>query len=331
MNFVSSINVISGANACGKTSILEAIWCSANGRSFRTKHVNDIIREGADIVQTHFIMQKDGLAHHIGFRRNWEKNRFIHNDVSIDSAQRMSRLVPLVFIGPDGLRFLLEEPELRRRFIDRALFLNDEEYWGVWKDYRRALKQRNLSLRQKSDLSEIIAWEKVLVEKEGFLRKRREDYLQELQGFFGEFLGMFFDDNDNARTRLEYYPGYSRKELYASVLERQRLLDTKQLYTFSGAHRGDVEVLYNDSKITNKFSRGQLKMVVFALYFAQLAMSMKCGVSPIVLIDDFSSELDEQFRLKVLSCLSKNKNQVFISTVDEKYISNCDYESIRLK
>ena len=318
-HFEPDINIISGANACGKTTVLEGLWCGVNGQSFRTVYLDDVIAEDKELAQIHMAFDAD-QSHKIGFSRAHGQSKFNHNTQALTSPQSISQLVPMLFIGPDSLRCLMEAPALRRKFLDRALFLQNPDYFKIWKDYRRTLLQRNSCLKQRLDKTVIMAWEAGLISLADQLTQLRQAYLEQLLPKMQTYLHRFFPDINFAEVELRYAPGYPRKMSYAEVIERQRALDQKQQFTGSGPHRADIEILYKQTKLANRLSRGQLKIATYALYFAQLAVNHDAGVYPLLLLDDFSSELDERYRTMILETISEQSIRTLITTVDAQLV-----------
>lgn len=184
IDFHHKVNIIIGENAQGKTNLLEALYIMSLGKSFRTSKDNEMIRFGSDLARVKTLSEKDGedLSIEIGLIKN-------KKSLKIDGIKksRLSELLENVYVvifSPDDLRIVKEEPEKRRKFIDRELCQLKPVYYDSLSKYKKALSQRNFLLKEERvDLSVLDIWDielakygaRIIAYRGGFYRKAERD------------------------------------------------------------------------------------------------------------------------------------------------------------
>ena len=169
----SRINIISGANGSGKTSLLEGIHILGLGRSFRTHQLRNVIQQGASEM-TLFARLDDEQDTTLGIRR-LRAQRELELRIKSQKQVRLVELaekMPLQLINPDAFRLLEGPPSGRREFLDWGVFHVKHEFFSTWKRARRALKHRNALLRRgRIQVEELDVWEKELAASTSLTRK----------------------------------------------------------------------------------------------------------------------------------------------------------------
>ena len=147
LEFGAGNNLIFGANASGKTSILEAVGYLGRGRSFRGANTRDLVRHGSDEFLVVGKANTGTRTVSIGVR-NSRSGLEVHADgEKRSSAAALAEALPLQIIDPDIHDLVAGGPENRRRYIDWMAFHVEHGYLETWRRFRRALKQRNAALR----------------------------------------------------------------------------------------------------------------------------------------------------------------------------------------
>ena len=146
LEFDGRCNLISGANASGKTSLLEAIFFLGRGRSFRTARNETLIRKGADELLLTGRFEAGGSVRPVGVRYSREGFEARAAGNRIGSLAELATILPVQAIDPEVHRLVEEGPQERRRYLDWGVFHVEPRFVEQWRRYQRALKQRNAAL-----------------------------------------------------------------------------------------------------------------------------------------------------------------------------------------
>ncbi len=313
IEFSPEVTIITGANGSGKTSLLEAVYISLQGTSFR----------GSDGD----LLQKDSPWWKIDVVLNDQQTRTIKYDPAktpsrkqfvIDSkttARIPAKLKhPVVLFDPDDLRLLHGSPTRRRQFIDRFISQLNPLYGPALRKYERAMKQRNNLLKSAyiSD-DQLFAWNIALAEHGAYIIEQRiafiEQINQNLSGLYQSIAGTH--DEVSIHYSHTFVGDIKQKllnELHAHA-ERDRYLGN----TSVGPHRHDVIFQINTSPALSTASRGEARTIVLALKFLEVDIIERLtGKQPIILLDDVFSELDAS-RQKLLTSQLKG-HQIIITS-----------------
>ncbi len=343
----SGFNFICGPNGSGKTSVIEAIHYLSLARSFRTSTYQYLIQQGKPQFNLFAQIKEDGLEVDtaIGLARPRLGEPTIK--INADPITRMVDLIDHIYvqiIHPQGVELLTKAAEMRRAFLDWGVYYTDPEFKQLWLQYRKTLKQRNSLLRRdaprreqrgrsvgapsplSSELStamssnwgaaELAVWDETLARLSELITQKRQAYLEQLQGILQEMVGQFLPD---FKLKFELYQGWEKGQdlrvLLAQNLEKDRGLG----YTLYGCHRADLKIKNNTLSAGATLSRGQLKMLVYAMRLAQgMLLKQLTNRTCIYLIDDLNSELDERAQRILLETLARCSHQVFISNIQQE-------------
>lgn len=313
IEFSPEVTIITGINGSGKTSLLEAVYVSLQGSSFR----------GSDGE----LLQKESPWWKIDVTLNDQQTRTIKYDplktpsrkqFVIDSkttARIPTKLKhPVVLFDPDDLRLLHGSPTRRRQFIDRFISQLNPLYGPALRKYERAMKQRNNLLKSAyiSD-DQLFAWNIALAEHGAYVIEQRiafiEQINQNLAGLYQDIAGTH--DEVSIHYSHTFVGDIKQKllnELHAHA-ERDRYLGN----TSVGPHRHDVIFQINNSPALSTASRGEARTIVLALKFLEVEIiESLTGKQPIILLDDVFSELDAN-RQKLLTSQLKG-HQIIITS-----------------
>ncbi len=316
LTFSSGLNLISGENAAGKTSLLEAIYILGRASSFRSSSLDRAISHGQDIFQLVARLQRD-------------TDRFIPVGVSrtpgqliarVDSApvRRLSELAalfPLQWVG-GNLHGLIENgPPVRRQFLDWGLFHVKPEYIPVWKQFQKLIKQRNAALRAASSPREIAVWDRDLANCGESLDTYRANYLKQINECLLVTMRDFIDSSES--LEIQYRRGWSVEKDYRTVLEESLSTDREHGFTRSGPQRADFSLKYRSRSVGEALSRGQQKLLVIGLKLCQaLLLKTQTGNQSLFLLDDLGAELDGENQAKVMNRLIELDSQVFATAIE---------------
>lgn len=318
----SGLNLIAGANASGKSSVLEAIQLLCTGRSFRSRRAEDFIRRGAAKARVHAgVREEDGDLLAVGVEKRPGSTRMRFAETEVRSASVLARRLPLVVIPPDSQRLVFDGADLRRRLLDWGLFHVEQDYVSVHQNYRRVLQQRNAQLRTAPVPQALAPWNAELEEVAGQLHALRQVHLQRILPRVSKLAG----ELARVEVSIHYRPGWDETVPLSQVLTTTLARDAARGYTGAGPHRADLELRVGALPAHQVLSRGEAKLVCVALWLA-LARDhqSQSGRAPVILIDDLAAELDPENRQRVLETLFELGFQSFVTSVSKRLLQDTD-------
>ena len=314
-----TFNAITGPNGSGKTSLLEAIYLVSRGQSFRTRKIDRVIAEsGETLVVRADLCDTSGREHSNAVQRTRGERR---PEMRVDgreaaSTAALAENLPVLLLHSASQELVSGGPALRRQFVDWGVFHVEHEFIEQWRRFRRALEQRNALLRHgRMTPAQHQPWETMLAESAEIIDTYRKGYLEQLRPLFGEVLSQL--QPELAAVSIGYHRGWdARSDLY-SQLEAHRERDLRYRATSEGPHRADVPLVWEGEPAAERLSRGQAKLVVYALKLAQgMLLRQQAGRTSVYLLDDLPAELDSQHRQRVLELLEPLQAQVFVTGVE---------------
>ncbi|MCD9085185.1 DNA replication/repair protein RecF [Stenotrophomonas sp. SY1] len=316
------INLITGANGAGKTSLLEALHLMAYGRSFRGRVRDGLVQKGAENLDVFVEWQEQpggdgsGVNRKAGMRHSghaW-KGRLDGEDVP--QLGTLCAALAVVTFEPGSHALVSGGSEPRRRFIDWGLFHVEPDFLPLWRRYTRALKQRNALLKAGAPGKQLDAWDWELAEAGTPLTSRRQQYLERLQERAVAIAAELAPGLE--LQTLELQPGWRRHEMpLADALLLARDRDRTAGYTSVGPHRADWSVGFAQIPGRDALSRGQAKLTALACLLAQADdYAAQRGEWPVIALDDLGSELDRNHQQRVLQHLGATPAQVFITATE---------------
>lgn len=312
------VNLIVGANASGKSSLLEGIHLLCTGRSFRSRRPEEFIRRGASEVRVLArIKQDEGEGVAAGIEKGARSTRIRYAESEIRSASVLARHLPLILIPPDSQRLVFDGADLRRRLLDWGLFHVEHDYAAVYQSYRRVLQQRNAQLRTAPDPDALAPWNVELEATGEQLHRLRQIHLQRIL----PRVSRLATELSRLEVSIHYKPGWDETVPLARALAAILDRDAARGYTGIGPHRADLELRINGQQAHQVLSRGEAKLTCVALWLAQASdHQAQSGCAPVVLIDDLAAELDPENRHRVFEILSQLEVQSFVTSVSEEAV-----------
>ena len=339
-----AVSVFYGANAQGKTTLLEAIYLLAIARSYRAENEREVVNfqsatEGGQAL-VGGIVEKEGerLAVYVGYQSvphaaslqdSGTKRYTVRKEIRVSRVRRTATelvgMVNAVLFTAEDIQLVFGPPSGRRRYLDILISQADNQYLKGLQRYQKVVQQRNQLLRLVRDgraaPDELEFWDGELVREGAFLIWKRHEAMGTLRPWcaqrHGELSGL---DED---FRLEYRPSVpvgedatvtenNFREALASAQSKERATGV----TAAGPHRDDFSLLINQVDMGTFASRGQARTIALTLRLAEAAyLSSVRQEAPIILLDDVLSEMDSSRRLLVLEQLTQYQ-QVLITTTD---------------
>ena len=306
---------IVGENGSGKTSLLEAIYFLAHGRSFRANQREKLLPPQTDFLRVVGRVQtaRGELVADIEYGKQGTRANLAGQGIS--GIAEIAEILPVQVIDPGVHRLIEEGSARRRRLLDWGVFHVKHEFLGVWRRYQRALQQRNAVLRSNGDEQLLAAWEGELGTAGHRVDTLRSEYASQL---LPHFVGIAEQLLGAQGARFSYRRGWAAEhELVAQLIE-SRPRDQRLRTTTVGAHRADVAFAFEGAPARDRVSRGQQKLLAAAFILAQLAFQAAQGAPPACLmLDDPAAELDVDNLGKLLAAVSKIPAQLVITSVHE--------------
>lgn len=321
ITFNENTNVFYGNNAQGKTNILEALYFCALGRSFRTHKEAELIhfKDSQSIIKVKY--QKNQRENEIEISLNKKNSKIIKlNGIKLNRNSELVGHINLVIFSPDDIMILKQGPALRRKFLDILISQLKPKYLHELNEYNKILEQRNAMLKSKR-VDTLDIWNEQLAKQTEKIYQYRSEYIQKLQ----EKLERIHPNltNQKETIKMTYKTRFQNKESFLRILEENKNLDLLRGYTSEGAHREDFEICINEKSLNLYGSQGQHRTAVLALKIAEMdIIKEEIGENPVLLLDDVTSELDEN---RVLAIFEVVKDyQVLITCTDMNSILKYD-------
>jgi len=320
--FDKQVNLIVGENGSGKSSLLEAIYLLGLGRSFRTHLTNRVIQYD----QAHFTLYSEILHQERTVPIGLQKSKGGETTLKIDGQivkklASLTQYIPMQLITPESYTLLSGSPKNRRAYLDWGVFYHDPLFYSNWSRIKRILKQRNAALKQCNAYKELEVWDNELCFLSEQISEQRADYFAKLQPLLTETIADFLPE---FTIDSRFFCGWDTKNKPLAQYLADNFQRDKQLgYTSVGPQKADLKIKINNLPVDDVLSRGQLKLLVYALRLAQgLFLNAIDNKQCVFLIDDFSSELDRT-RQKILAKHIIDSNaQVFISAITSNSIED---------
>lgn len=326
-----ALTVLVGPNAIGKTNIVEAIQLVATGSSFRSPEWPEVVRWGAE--RAAIKMTAEGQSSHAdielrvtnGGSRSW----FVGGLPKRRMADA-TRFVPVVAFTPDDLLLVKGPAEQRRSAIDTLGEQLSATYGALRRDYMRVVRQRNVLLREEATASDLAPWDAQLVTLGARLhvhRRRLTTRVSEAAAPVygrlapGEDLSLSVTDRCGTQAlSADKVMNVACVEAALSVeLQRRQADERSRKTTVVGPHRDDIVFLLNGRDARAYASQGQQRTIALAWKWAEVAVvSDMLHRTPVLLLDDVMSELDEA-RRRALTDLVQEDVQTFVTTTSTHY------------
>jgi len=308
--------LISGPNASGKTSLLEAMYVLGRGRSFRTRRLEHLIRHGAE----RFVVFGEVHTAHRQVPMGVEGSRAgIRAQIDGGKPSSLAELalqLPVQIIDPEVHHLIEEGPSRRRRFLDWGVFHVEQSFVGHWQRYQQVLKQRNAALKAHQPRAIVSAWDSDLVRSGELLSAARARYVTALspraEAIGRNLLGM--------ELSLSYRSGWAKDQSMAEALQQSWSHDQEAGATQIGPHRAELAIRLDGTAVKDRISRGQQKLLAAALLIAQIKLFPEGSpVQPSLLLDDPAAELDDERLAGLIREVSSQSVQLIVTTLHGEF------------
>ena len=326
--FSPGLNLFTGDNGAGKTSLLEALYFLGRAQSFRTAQPAQAIRSGAEsLLVTGQLAAPDGGTTAVGVERSRTAARIRLAGRPVSGLAELVARFPFQVLTPDSHELLDGGPRARRRYLDWGVFHVEPSFLPTWRRFGRALQQRNAALRSHASLPELTVWDRELAVTADILDHQRATYIAELSPVLARYIAQFVEVPG---LRWAYRRGWSPDMEYLAALQEGVETDRRYGFTRLGPHRADLAPLIGNRPAHERISRGQQKLIVTAMVLAQGALyQAQRGAPCLFLIDDLASELDSAHRQAVLGDLRDMGAQLFLTAIEDRLINDVEWPASR--
>ena len=330
VSFDDGVNILHGANAQGKTNLLEAIGFAAIGKSFRTSHDEDMIRFGTDMAEISLDFTDSVRKQNITVRMMRGKRKRIElNRVKVDRVSDVVGTFRTVLFCPENLSLIKSGPAERRNYLDIAISQLYPVYLKSLQRYNQILKQRNQLIRnaeedRKTFRDTIEFWSVQLAQEAAVIASYRFRYLEQasvcIRDCFFEMMGdrevpTAVYEGSSHQLPEEYEDRARTEQVYLDLLMSHHDREIGAGSTLWGIHKDDIDIRLNDKSARTFASQGQQRSLALAMKLAEGDVCAKiCGEKPVFLFDDVFSELDSSRRAYLSGKMSNR--QVIMTTCE---------------
>ncbi len=319
--FNDGVNILTGANAQGKTNAAEAIFFLCTGYSPRANKDKLVIKNGeeqAEIEGKASSLYGD-VSVKVKFNKNDKKSIYV-NGLQVLKIGEILGNINSVFFNPSELKLVQESPEDRRRFLNVSLSQQSKNYFYALQRYNKILSQRN-NLLKEPDVTVIREtlpiWDEQLTKQAGKIIKARNEFLTLISPIAEQKHAFLSDGKETLKMKTESgYYGTEEEISYALYQDLKTGLerDLRLGYTSIGPHRDDIKFTLNDMDVRIYGSQGQQRTVALSLKLAETeTFYNRFGEYPILILDDVLSELDKKRQRKLIASV-EHLQTIFTAT-----------------
>lgn len=325
LDLSAGFNFLVGANGSGKTSLLEGIFFLGHGRSFKSHISNRIIHYDHDYFTLFGKIEEAKHEWSVGLQKSRQGDTTLKiNGEDAKKISDLAHLLPMQVITPEGLTLLNGGPTYRRAFLDWGLFHQHTEFYTLWSDLKRLLKQRNAALHQVRSYAELKFWDIELAKAAHSVSELRAAYAEALRPEIEKTCRFFLPELE---IGVSFHQGWEKGADYADILAQGFERDRNLGYTMIGPQKADFRFRANGLPVEDVLSRGQLKLLMCALRLAQgeylIAQKQR---QCLFLIDDFASELDPTKRELLAHRLRQSGSQVFVTAITHDQLKQMEWQ-----
>jgi len=325
INLNKNTNIIFGDNATGKTTILESIFICSLGKSFRTNKDNELINKDEKNANIEIEFVKKDRKGKINLKLS-EKKHFFINDIKLKKTSEILGNIYIVLFSPEDIGILNNEPSKRRRFLNIMISQLKPLYVHSLNQYSKILEQRNNYLKQikyeNKDINLLDIWDEQLYNLGIKIYNYRKDFIKKINEKIEKI--HLEKTKKKEKIKIKYKTNIKDENEYLEKMKKNRNLDVQKGFTSIGVHRDDFDIFINNEDVSIYGSQGQKRTSLISLKLAEAEVIYdEIEEYPIILLDDFMSELDQK-RIKGFIKNIKN-NQVLVTCTEELSLDNMDY------
>jgi DNA replication and repair protein RecF len=323
----AKFNVFTGDNGQGKTNLLETVYLVSALRSFRASKLSEMTEIGQQTAEVEAIVEVDSLRRHYQVQIEDGRRKATIDGKAVRPVSRYFGDFNVVVFTPDDLYVPRNSPGERRKFLDRAVFNRDASYLATVTDYDKVLRSRNQVLKDLANNGSrfggagamLDVYDDQLVKIGIKIINDRRRYIDELLPIIQSSFESI--TRNGLHVGCAYQTACTDEATFAALISEQRSKDIARQSTSTGPHRDDLLLTLDGNKAAEYASQGQLRAIVLAWKSAEIALiTATRQQTPILLLDDVSSELDALRNSYLFDHLCGTAGQCFITTTDKKHV-----------
>lgn len=319
ISFNKGINIIYGNNAEGKTNLLESIYVLSFTNTFRNSSDFDLIYKGKDFFKIEGVLKSEKLDTYLSIDYILNKKRLMIDNSEISKVSNYISKMNVILFTPDDLDVIKGPPINRRKFLDTQLSQLYSNYYVLLNEYEKVLKMRNDYLKNdKIDKNYLDIITSFLIDKSILIFKMRKKFIEKINLYCEN---IFYDITGFYGFKIVYKPNFDYEEYnfdknkILNIYQNKYDTEFRLLSTLYGIHKDDFEFYLDDINLKNFGSQGQMRVSVLTLKLSEIEIFKNWKkTTPILLLDDVFSEIDEIKNNNLLKYLSKEL-QVIITAV----------------
>lgn len=314
----SGLNLLYGANAAGKTNVLEAVFLCALGRSHRTSKDQELIGHGLAGAYVGLEAETRSGTRRIEIklrtgdavsRNPKDKKQIFIDSQRADKAGELMGVLNVVMFSPEDLALVKASPDVRRRFMDMELCQLRPAYYRKAAMYNAALRQRNALIKEAFnspiDPEVLDMWNAQMARTGAEVMRARREFMDDISTIASDTHRRL--TNGREQLFVSYEPNIEFDEKNAEyaiydALAASRDEDIRRGFTTRGPHRDDIGIRLGDTDVKVYGSQGQQRTAALSLKLSEIALIREVvGESPVLLLDDVLSELDDERQKAIMS------------------------------
>lgn len=325
------INLFYGNNAQGKTNIIESIFLCSMGKSFRARKEKELINfnnTDASVEINYLKKDRDGkIKYIIG-----DNKKIFINNIPIKKMSELLGNINIVLFSPEDINIIKDGPSNRRKFLNMMISQLRPNYIYTYNLYIKTLEQKNNYLKnitienKNDDLLDI--YDEKISDYGITINKYRNEFIEKIKEKIKEIHKKVTKEKEE--IKIKYISDCFEKNQFIKKLKENRNQDILKGYTSIGIQRDDIYFFINGKKIDIYGSQGQQRTSILSLKLAELEIiKEEIGEYPILLLDDFMSELDSERRLNFLKNIENT--QIIITCTDDINLENVNINKYKVE
>ncbi|HJM20841.1 MAG TPA: DNA replication/repair protein RecF [Acidimicrobiales bacterium] len=302
------ITLVVGLNGHGKTNLVEGLFLLSGARSFRGAKVDALVASGQSSAYIRAEVDHNGRSVLVELElAAGGRSRAQINRQRVQRFKDLGDVVRTVIFSPDDLELLKGSPAMRRGLVDDVLASIDSQFRAVRTDFDHILRQRNNLLKQGRGRltpeleANLDIWNEQFIEVSNEIGRCRSNFVEKIEPIVADFYLRVAGTDDQVSLALD---ANWREHGLEKTLSETQAEEIRRGVTLVGPHRDDLIILLSQLHSRTQASQGEQRSLALALRLATHAhIAQTCGDSPLVLLDDVFSELDEGRARRLVECL----------------------------
>lgn len=325
------INLFYGNNAQGKTNIIESIFLCSMGKSFRARKDKELINfnnNDASVEINYLKKDRDGkIKYIIG-----DNKKIFVNNIPIKKMSELLGNINIVLFSPEDINIIKDGPSNRRKFLNMMISQLRPNYIYTYNLYIKTLEQKNnylknITVDNKND-NLLDIYDEKIADYGVTINKYRNEFIEKIKEKIKEIHKKVTKEKEE--IKIKYISDCFEKNQFIKKLKENRNQDILKGYTSFGIQRDDIYFFINGKKIDVYGSQGQQRTSILSLKLAELEIiKEEIGEYPILLLDDFMSELDSERRLNFLKNIENT--QIIITCTEDINLENVNINKYKVE